>query len=208
MERSAGGGAAVAPRHDDWVSLVRQGYEVELVVYGDRMLGTVQEFSPDGLTVRIPVVRQTPDVRRFKANGTASVSLANGAATMPVAVMPNGELVRLQIIGPVDIVQRRRFVRVDIELPITVGWLDGAVGAWQVAASHTLDLSVGGTRVAFARSVWPSTGTAVGTSLELPAGTFEIPARVVGKTPKYDLRLEFADVPAAAAAALRTLVEG
>jgi c-di-GMP-binding flagellar brake protein YcgR len=89
----------------------------------------------------------------------------------------------VQFIGPAEVVQRRQFVRLAIDLPITVCWLAGQVGVWERAVSRTQDISTGGLRVACAKAAWPSTGSAVLVAFDLPSGPVQAQAEAIGKTP-------------------------
>jgi c-di-GMP-binding flagellar brake protein YcgR len=176
----------------DWMSGLHAGNMVELMVYGHRMTGRVLRINPDNFTIRIPVEEQTGDVRRFSVTGTAVVSLEGAAANVPVTVQSTGEFVRIQVVGPAEIIQRRRHVRVQVSIPIKLAWRTGATGGWSYAESKTQDVSTGGIRVAPARTVWPSADEEVTASFELPDGTVvQEKAKVIGKTPQYGLRLEF-----------------
>ncbi|HEX2805934.1 MAG TPA: PilZ domain-containing protein [Kineosporiaceae bacterium] len=189
----------------DWMRGLRPGHAVELSVYGKRMAGRLAQISPDNVTVRIPVADQSADVQRYSVHGTAVISLENGAANVPVAVRALGDLVRLQFIGPPELVQRRQFTRLTIDLPVTVCWLAGQVGVWDRAVSRTKDISTGGLRVACATSAWPSTGTSVLVSFELPAASIQAQAVVIGKTLEYDLRLSFTEIAPESVAQIRAV---
>jgi c-di-GMP-binding flagellar brake protein YcgR len=179
----------------DWMQGLRTGNLVELLVYGQRMTGRVLRINPDNFTMKIPVEQQSGDVRRFSVTGTAVVSLEGAAANVPVSVQSTGEFVRMQVIGPAEIIQRRRFVRVRVALPIKLAWKSD--GTWCYAESRTQDISTGGIRVAPARAVWPSAGEEVAASLEFPDGTVaQERAKVIGKTPEYGLRVEFTQLSA------------
>jgi c-di-GMP-binding flagellar brake protein YcgR len=174
----------------DWMDGLHTGHMVELMVYGQRMSGRVLRINPDNFTVRIPVEHQSGDVRRFSVTGTAIVSLVDAAANVPVTVQSTGEFVRMQVIGPAEIIQRRRHVRIRVAQPIKIGWR--VAGEWNYAESNTQDISMGGIRVAPARTVWPSAGEEVVVSIDLPDGTVvQEKAKVIGKTPEYGLRVEF-----------------
>jgi hypothetical protein len=122
-----------------------------------------------------------------------------------VSVRALGDLVRLQFIGPAQLVQRRQFRRLAIDLPVTVCWLAGQVGVWDRAVSRTKDLSTGGLRVACAAAAWPSTGTSVLVSLELAATSIQAQALVIGKTLEYDLRLSFTEISPEAVARIKAV---
>jgi len=174
----------------DWMSGLHTGNLVELLVYGQRMTGRVLRINPDNFTVKIPVEDQSGDVRRFSVTGTAVVSLEGAAANVPVTVQSTGEFVRMQVIGPAEIIQRRRHIRLRIAIPIKLAWK--SEGTWSYAESRTQDISTGGIRVAPARAVWPSAGEEVMASIEVPNGTvLQERAIVIGKTPEYGLRVEF-----------------
>jgi PilZ domain. len=189
----------------DWMRGLRPGHAVELSVYGKRMTGRLAQISADNVSVRIPVAEQSADVQRYAVHGSAEISLANGAATVPVSVRALGDLVRLQFIGPAVLVQRRQFTRLAIELPVTVCWLAGQVGVWDRAVSHTKDISTGGLRVACTKAAWPSTGGSVLVSFELPAASIQAQAEVIGKTLEYDLRLSFTQIAPEAVAQIKSL---
>jgi len=190
----------------DWMSGLHTGHQVELLVYGHRMSGKVLRINPDNFTVKIPVEEQSGDVRRFSVTGTAIVSLDGAAANVPVTVHSTGEFVRMQVIGPAEIIQRRRHVRVRLQVPIKLAWKSD--GAWSHADSRTQDISTGGIRVAPARAVWPSAGDEVTASIELPGGhVVEERAKVIGKTPEYGLRVEFVRLSAATRQWITDLIE-
>jgi hypothetical protein len=174
----------------DWMRALRPGNAVELTAYGERMSGRIQQISADSITVRIPVEEQLPDVRRYTVHGTATISLETGAARVPVSARSVGDIVRMQFTGPAEVIQRRQHVRVTVSLPVSLRWM-AADGDPDRADSHTIDLSVGGLRVAAVRTVWPSAGSLALVSLALPTGTLEHSALVIGLTPTYDLRLAF-----------------
>lgn len=174
-----------------WVGQAHSGFAVELEVYGARAQGVVESTSRDSMTVRIPVDQQSEDMRRFSTAGTAVISLDHGAARVPVLVQSLGEQVRLQFIGRAEIVQRRRYVRIQVQFPVKVRWREGEDRPWLCVDSRTQDLSLGGVRVADTKVVWPSKGQRVRLTLELPSGPIEEKATVVGLTPSYDLRLSF-----------------
>jgi len=176
----------------DWMAGLHTGNMVELLVYGQRMTGRVLRINPDNFTVKIPVEEQSGDVRRFSVTGTAVVSLEGAAANVPVTVQSTGEYVRMQVIGPADIIQRRRHVRIRVSMPIKLAWRSDTMGNWSYAESRTQDISTGGVRVAPARTVWPSAGEEVVASMDLDDGTVvQEKALVIGKTPEYGLRVEF-----------------
>jgi hypothetical protein len=191
----------------DWTGGLRTGNQVDLVVYGQRMTGKLLKINPDNFTVRIPIEAQTMDVRRFSVTGTAIISLDAAAANVPVSVQSTGEFVKIQIIGPATIVQRRRFQRVRIAVPVKLAWRSG--GTWHYAESSTEDVSTGGLRIAPARAVWPSAGEEITASIELANGTvLQEKAKVIGKTPAYGLRIEFLRVTRGTRAWITELIEG
>jgi c-di-GMP-binding flagellar brake protein YcgR len=192
----------------DWMTGLHVGHQVELMVYGQRMTGRILRINPDNFTVRIPIEEQTGDVRRFSVTGTAVVSLENAAANVPVTVQSTGEYVRVQVVGPAEIIQRRRHTRVRIAIPIKLAWRSDDGAAWSYAESQTQDVSLGGIRVAPARTVWPSAGEEVVASFDLPDGVVQEKARVIGKTPEYGLRLEFLRLGARSRQWIVELIEG
>lgn len=189
----------------DWMRGLRPGHSVELLVYGKRMAGRLAQVSTDNVTVRVAVQDQSVDVQRYTVHGTAVISLDNGAANVPVSVRALGDLVRLQFIGPAEIVQRRQFTRLAVELPVTVCWLAGQVGVWDRAQSRTKDISTGGLRVACTTAAWPSTGSSVLVSFELPTASIQAQAEVIGKTLDYDLRLSFTQITPEAVAQIKAV---
>ncbi len=197
--------AAAQADDDSWLRKIRQGHQVELIVYGRRMQGRVHRIRLDSITVRIPVEEQSGDVRRFSVTGTAVLSLEGAAASVPVSGQSNGEFIRLQFIGPPEIIQRRMHVRVPLDVPVALCWQTEAAGPWNWAESRTKDISVGGMRVAAARVVWPSIGDPVQVSIEFREGTVQERAEVVGKTADYDLRLIFVEIKPRTRAIIRAL---
>jgi hypothetical protein len=189
----------------DWMRELRPGHAVELWVYGRRMAGRLVQIGPDNVTLRVPVADQSVDVQRYSVCGTAMISLDSGAANVPVSVRSVGDLLRLQFIGPAELVQRRRSVRRALDVPVTLCWLDGQVGVWERAVSRTKDISAGGLRVACGKAAWPRSGTAVLVALELSAGAVQAHAEVIGKTPGYDLRLSFTEIGPEDLARIKTL---
>lgn len=190
-----------------WMRGLHSGHQVDLEVYGQRMTGKVLKTAPDNITVRMPIEEQSGDVRRFSVTGTAVISIEGAAARVPVSVQSTGEYVRLQVIGPAEIVQRRLHRRVTISVPVRLAWHSAAEGRVRWAESRTVDISVGGLRIAAARAVWPGLSERVDVAIQLPSGEVTEQATVIGKTPAYDLRLEFADVTAKTRGAIEELVE-
>lgn len=188
---AAAGPSSISAMDLDWMAGLRPGHQVALMVYGHRMTGKVIRINPDNFTVVIPVTDQSADMRRFSVTGTAIVSLESAAATVPVTVRATGEYVRMQVIGAADIVQRRRFVRIRVAVPVTLSWRHDH-GELLSVDSCTEDLSAGGARIASARTVWPSAGEEVNLVFEeSPSKPGQDRATVIGKTPDYGLRLEF-----------------
>jgi c-di-GMP-binding flagellar brake protein YcgR len=190
-----------------WMRGMHPGHFVELVVYGKRMVGRILKIAPDNFTIRIPIEQQSGDVRRFSVTGTAVISLEDSAARVPVSAQSTGEYVRLQFIGPAEIIQRRRHVRVLVALPVKLCWQTEPNGPWSFVESTSEDLSMGGLRVAPAKTVWPSAGEQVTVAIELPQGAIEEKATVIGKTPAYGLRLSFVGLRAQARIWLESLLE-
>jgi hypothetical protein len=183
---------ALMPIGDNsWMQGMRPGHVVELNVYGYTMIGKLMRIAEDNVTVRIPIEEQSGDLRRFSVTGMALISLDGAAAQVPVSGQSKGESVRLQFIGPTEIIQRRRHVRVPLSVPARLVWRSGSRGPWNWAESHTVDISVGGVRVGSARVVWPSLGEDVDVLIQLPKVAINERAIVLGKTPDYDLRLSF-----------------
>lgn len=191
----------------DWVRRAHPGYLVELAVYGDRMKGRLHTISATAATVRIPAVEQSAEVRQFSVTGHAVFSLDNAAARVPVSAQSAGDEVRLQFVGPAEILQRRRYVRVPLQLPVRLRWRNRPGEPWQRVASWTEDVSLGGVRVASATAVWPSKGQRVTLTLELSQGEIEETATVVGFTPAYGLRLSFVGLSPLSQHWLRRLLE-
>jgi c-di-GMP-binding flagellar brake protein YcgR len=155
------------------------------------MTGRLLRINDDNITVRIPIEEQSGDLRRFSVTGTAVISIDGAAAQVPVTGQSTGEFVRLQFVGPAQIIQRRLHVRVTLSVPVRLAWQSEPGGPWSGAESTTKDISLGGVKVASARAVWPSIGEQVQVAVDLPNGTVTEKAVVIGKTPDYDLRLEF-----------------
>lgn len=189
-----------------WMRGLHPGHLVELEVYGQTMTGKVFKTATDNITMRIPIEEQSGDVRRFSVTGTAVVSIEGAAARVPVTVQSTGEYVRMQVIGPAEIIQRRMHRRIMISLPVRLAWRSTPDGPMSWAESRTMDLSVGGLRIASAKAVWPSIGERVDVSIQLPDGEITEKATVIGKTPTYDLRLEFIGVKHRSQLAIEELV--
>jgi c-di-GMP-binding flagellar brake protein YcgR len=190
-----------------WMRGLHPGHQVDLEVYGQRMTGKVLKTAQDNITVRMPIDEQSGDVRRFSVTGTAVISIEAAAARVPVSVQSTGEYVRLQVIGPAEIIQRRLHRRATISVPARLAWRSAGDGRVRWAESHTVDISVGGVRIASARTVWPGLSERVDVAIQLPSGDVTEQATVIGKTPAYDLRLEFAGVAARTREAIEELVE-
>jgi hypothetical protein len=188
-----------------WTGELKAGHTVELVVYGDRMIGRLVDGTVDTIRITIPVQQQVSALRLSTAHGTAEISLTAGAARVPVSCWVTGDLVRLQIIGPVEFVQRRVYARVAVHLPVSLGWLRPGERTWNHARSDTVDISLGGLQVAPATTVWPGSGVSVQVMLTFPDGPHQLQAIVVGTTADYGLRLEFSDVPAPTATRIERL---
>jgi hypothetical protein len=188
-----------------WTGDLQDGHLVELEVYGDRMTGRLVDTSADSIRIRIPARHHASGLRLSTAHGTAEISLAGGAARLPVSCWVTGDLIRLLIIGPPEFVQRRVHTRVAVHLPVTLGWLRPGRRTWDHARSDTVDISLGGLRIAPATTVWPGSGVGVQVMLMLPDGVCQLPAVVVGTTPDYGLRLEFSELPAATATRIERL---
>jgi hypothetical protein len=185
--------------------LLKARQEVELEVYGDRMTGQLVDQTADTVRISIPAGRQVAGLRLSTAHGTAVISLPDGAARMPVACWAIANIVRLQIIGPVEFIQRRGHPRLPVRLPIRLAWLPIGQRTWNHARSETVDLSIGGLRIAPATTVWPARGISVQAILDLPDGECQLTATVSGITPDYGLRLEFDRLTPAAEARIEQL---
>lgn len=194
-------------RDGSWMRGLHPGHQVDLEVYGQRMTGKVLKTASDNITVRMPIEEQSGDVRRFSVTGTAVISIEGAAARVPVSVQSTGEYVHLQVIGPAEIIQRRLHRRATISVPVRLAWRSAPEGRVRWAESHTVDISVGGLRIAAARAVWPGLSERVDVAIQLPTGEVTEQATVIGKTPTYDLRLEFAEVTAKTRGAIEELVE-
>ena len=190
-----------------WMGGLRPGHQVDLEVYGHTMTGTVLKMALDNITIRIPIDEQSGDVRRFSVTGTAVISVEGAAARVPVSAQSTGEYVRMQVFGPAEIIQRRMHKRIALSAPVRLAWRSSEASPMNWAESHSMDLSAGGMRVASAKAVWPSIGERVAISLLLPNGEITEEATVIGKTPTYDLRLEFAGITAKTRTLIEELVE-
>jgi|tagenome__1003787_1003787.scaffolds.fasta_scaffold20958502_2 c-di-GMP-binding flagellar brake protein YcgR len=188
-----------------WTGELRAGHLVDLEVYGDRMTGRLVDGATDTIRIRIPAGQQASGLRLSTAHGTAEISLAGGAARVPVSCWATGDLIRLLIIGAVEFIQRRVHPRLAVQLPVTLGWLRQGKRTWDHARSDTVDISLGGIRIAPATTVWPGSGVHVQVMLALPDGDCQLQAVVVGTTPDYGLRLEFSELPASTAARIERL---
>lgn len=190
----------------DLLASLDAGNEVGLVVAGATMTGRIQHIGPDTISIRIPVADQPDGLRQRRMHGVAVISVRDGAANVPVSIWLKGhDLLVLQLIGPPEFIQRRRFRRAEVEVPATILWQDPHTGTWSFARSRTLDISLGGVKVASAATVWPSRGALVRVKLDLPGGEVDEQAQVIGKTAGYDLRLEFQELSTATAASIRAL---
>ena len=186
-----------------WTGGLQAGHVVELEVYGDRMTGRLVDATDETLRISTPSGQQISGLRLSTAHGTAVVSLPGGAARMPVACWAKANIVRLQLIGPVEFIQRRAHPRVAVQLPVSLAWLCPGERTWNHARSDTVDLSLGGLRVAPATTVWPAAGASVQVLLGLADGDCQLTAIVGGTTSDYGLRLEFRNL----APAITTRIE-
>ncbi len=177
-----------------WTGELPAGQLVELEMYGERMSGRLMDAEGDTLRLIVPAAEQASGFRLSTASGTAVISLPGGAVRVPVSCWASGNVVRLQVVGSVEFLQRRLHPRVDIRLPITLGWLLPGDRIWHHAHSHTVDISLGGLRIAPATTVWPGIGVQVNVMLELPDKPCQLQAQVVGTAPDYGLRLSFTDL--------------
>src|SRR5207244_1704369 len=139
-----------------WSGHLQSGHAVELVVYGEQMVGRLREIAGDTLTITVPVEGQVSGLRLSTAAGTAVLAMEGGAARFPVSCWASGEIVRLRVVGPVEFIQRRAHVRVERRLPITLGWLQPGQRTWDHVKSFTVDISAGGLQVEPVTTVWPS----------------------------------------------------
>jgi len=189
-----------------WSGDVLAGHAVELDIYGDRMTGHFRDSDGETLRITVPIADQVPALQMSTCHGSAVISIPGGAATAPVSCWASGDLVRLQVIGPVEFIQRRVHVRRAIRLPVDLGWLRPGARAWDHARSHTVDLSLGGLRIAPATTVWPACGVTVQVMLTLPDGPCQLVAEVVGTTPDYGLRLVFSNLASSTTERLERLI--
>jgi hypothetical protein len=180
---------------------------VEIEVYWQKMTGKVLKYTADSITVTIPITDQSGDVRRFSVTGTALFSIDGAAARVPVSVQSTGEYVRMQVIGAAEILQRRMHVRVPVSAQTRLVWQSHPEGPFAWAESTAVDISVGGVRIASTKTVWPSIGTEVQVSVQLPGGEITEQAAVIGKTPTYDLRLEFVSLSVSSRAIIEALTK-
>jgi hypothetical protein len=190
---------------DWWTGQLLAGHAVELELYWDRMTGRLRAAEGDTIQVTVPVGEQVPGLLLSTAYGTAVISLSGGAARVPVSCWASGELVRLQMIGPVVFIQRREHVRVPIQLPVSLGWVCPGNRRGAHVRSHTVDVSLGGVQVAPATTVWPGPGCAVRILIEFPGGHCQLQGKVVGTSPDYGLRLLFTDLSPMAADQIKKL---
>ena len=188
------GKAAAGPAW--WSKEVRLGQSVELMVYGGQMSGLISGFRDGLIEVGIAARHQVLPMRVSTVSGTAVISVDGGAASTPVYCWPEGDVVRLEVVGPVELVQRRRHTRRPLDVPVVLTWAGVHAGSWEQALSRTADISAGGLRVSPAGGVtWPSPGSAVNVALDLPGDPITMAAFVLGWTPNLGLRLRFADLP-------------
>jgi hypothetical protein len=201
--------AATAERRldspDGWSKDLYRGYAVELLVYGDRMNGRVEAVVGDTMSVRIPVREQVGILQVSTAHGSLVISLPDCAAIVPVSCRSAADLVRLQVIGPVEFVQRRLDPRFAFDAPVTLCWRRAEIGAWERAVSRAVDISLGGLRVEPVTTVWPSAGVPVLLSLDFPDRALQAQAETIGKTSDYGLRLRFTDLAPGLAARIAAL---
>ena len=190
-----------------WTGEVPAGHTVELEIYGDRMTGHFRDSDGDALRITVLVAEQVPALQMSTCHGSAVISIPGGAAIAPVSCWASGDVVRLQVIGPVEFIQRRVHVRRAIRLPVDLGWLRPGDRAWDHARSHTVDLSLGGLRIAPATTVWPACGVPVQVLLTLPDGPCQLEAEVVGTTPDYGLRLIFTDLAPETTERIKRLID-
>lgn len=196
---------------DWWVGQLRPGQAVTVDVYGERMTGKLLSLKDRVIEVHVPISQQSSMLRASTAQGRAEISIDGGAAIAAVSCWPVGDSVRMRVIGPVELVQRRMHVRVALDVPVVLTWATGetgrAVGGTERVMGRSTDLSIGGMRVQPANIVWPSPGAEVTVLIDLPGGAVQATAESLGKTPDYGLRLQFSSVSPAAAAAIADCVQ-
>ena len=176
---------------DWWARELSPGQAVDLIVYGEQMSGRTVGVRDGGIDVVIPIAEQTQPLRVSSAPGTAVIAVEGGAARVPVSCWSQGDVVRLQVVGPVELIQRRVHARRAIDVPVALTWPGGRGGSWERLIGRTEDISAGGLRIGSAAVVWPSPGVAVQLVIDLPGGSIRTNALVIGKTPDYGLRLRF-----------------
>jgi hypothetical protein len=201
------GGVRDAPAW--WSRELRVGQSVDLIIYGERMKGRLAGFTNQALEVVIPLSEQSSALRGgTTVHGAVTISIEGGAATAPVSCWPINHMIRLQITGPVELVQRRQHARRDVDAMVALTW-ENEGGQWERVISRTADISIGGTQVRSANIVWPSPGTPVWLTIDLPGGLpLQTEAEAVGKTLDYGLRLRFKRVPPEIEARITAFVSG
>ncbi|MDQ1288410.1 MAG: hypothetical protein QG622_1975 [Actinomycetota bacterium] len=182
-----------------WMRGLRPGHLVELLTCGEMMIGKVLHMTSDDITVSVPVDEQPDALDEISLTGTAVISIDGAAARVPVRGEPSGESVRLRFTGPAEIIQRRLHVRVLLAVPVRFVWQSSVGGPWHRAESLTVDISIGGVRIApgegaNGEGAWPSVGQHLEIALDLPSGTVLERATVIGTTPDNDLRLTFSSI--------------
>lgn len=190
---------------DWWATALHPGQDVDLQLYGETMCGRLQGITGNTFTVTIPISEQSPGLLST-AHGTAVIPMPDGAARLPVTCWASGNQVRMQVIGPVEFIQRRMHVRVALRLPISLGWLPPGTSSWCHVKSFTVDLSLGGTQIEPATVVWPDSGLPVQLRVSFPDGPWPAEAEAVGKTADYGLRLRFGELSPEALARITTLL--
>jgi hypothetical protein len=178
--------------------------QVVLVELGDEALtGVVTDVASDVVVLDLTTAALPPDDTDVLASVFAPEALYRARAT---AHLVDGSSIRLDRIHDVETVQRRRWPRRPLSVPISLLAVDGPSPA--AAVGETIDLGVGGTHVRTS-SALPA-GVDPLATLTLPDGDVIIlPTRVVfahAEADGFEYRLAFQDIDPDDAARLSKLL--
>jgi hypothetical protein len=195
----------------EWLHRTQAGNAVELEVYGEKLQARVAAVGPDNVLVRADDAEQSQALRMSTAYGVALVSLSGGsggAVRVPVSIRASGRDLQLQVVGAAEVVQRREHRRLNVSLPLVIGWKRGSGNAYTRVVARTVDISLGGLQVAPVTVVWPPLGTELMLSIGFDDEAVEhVTAETIGMTADYGLRTRFLVLPDTAAKRIRGLSE-
>jgi hypothetical protein len=155
----------------------------------DTMPGTIE--SAEGSTVTVALTVRDDRIARLM-NREIFLELMSGTGISRLSGIlksDRGGLLTLAMTGKVERIQRREFVRVGANLPVTVTGVDEDIGG----ETTTLDLSGRGVRVL---DPWQMPlGLEVRLEIKLPDGPVHALGRVVREAADGERGISFADLP-------------